>query len=69
MTTDRPCPNCGKPMIEDRDKWPGLWFCPDTKVLLTDSPPYLRKCKGMEITDEGCEVFDKACWDLIASRN
>jgi hypothetical protein len=55
-------------MIE-QPKFPGLWLCPDSKVKLTDSPPFRRLCEGMELTDEGAELFDAELRRQAAERN
>ena len=57
MQEVKPCPKCGKPMHEEI-KFFGLWSCPDSKIILTDKPPYLRKCDGMELTEEGSQAFE-----------
>lgn len=49
---DHICPKCGKQMAEE-PKFKGYWMCPDGKVLLSDFPPYIRKCDGSELTQEG----------------
>lgn len=43
----------------ESEGFPGLWFCPDSKIRLNDAPPFRFKCEGMEITDEGCAAFDR----------
>lgn len=53
----RPCPKCGKPMVE-APKFPGLWQCPDYRVRLNDVPPFEFKCTGMELTREGAEALE-----------
>ena len=69
LATDHPCPQCGKTMLENREKWPGLWYCPDNTIILNDRPPYLRKCTGMDVTQEGCDALEDTMITMIAERN
>ncbi len=55
-------------MVEESG-FPGLWRCPDYGPPLNDAPPYKYKCRGMEITEEGAEAFDRECQRLFAERN
>jgi hypothetical protein len=66
--SDHLCPKCGKPMVE-QPKFPGLWMCPDGKIFLNDSPPFRRLCEGMELTDEGAELFDAELRRQWSERN
>lgn len=52
------CPKCGKTM-EESIGFPGLWCCPDSKILMNDEPPFMFKCDGLEITDEARYQFDR----------
>ena len=65
----KPCPKCGKPMLEE-PKWPGLWRCPDYSAPInTDGPPFFYKCRGMEVTEEASEAFHNEMHRIIAERN
>jgi hypothetical protein len=68
LENTRPCPECGKPMIEEPE-WKGLWTCPDSKIKLNDAPPFRFKCDGKELTNEGVEVFETEYIRLIAQLN
>lgn len=67
MTTEHPCPLCGKPMIKNPE-WPGMWKCPDY-VAVNTRPPFEFKCKGLEATDEAVEEFEKVCQQVLAEMN
>lgn len=62
------CRECGKQM-EPNPGWLGTWICPDSRLILSDSPPYKRKCNGFEISDEGVKAFEDECLRQWSERN
>lgn len=64
----RLCPKCGKTLAEER-KFPGLWTCPDSKILLNDARPFRYKCDGMHLTDDGARAFGEELNREHARRN
>jgi len=55
--------------MEENPEWPGLFLCPDGKIILNDTPPVERKCTGISITQEAADAFDAECLRIIALRN
>ena len=68
MKDKHPCPNCGKPMVEN-PKWRGHWTCPDSLKPLNSGPPYKFKCYGMAFEPHAVEEFNQELLRLIALRN
>ena len=64
----KPCPLCGKPMVE-QESFPGLWTCPDYAKPLNDRAPFEYKCTGAEATPEACEAFKAEVMRIICERN
>jgi len=62
------CPVCGKEMVEEAE-FPGLWVCVDGKVPINHEPPYQWKCRGMVMTEEGAEAFEKELYRQFVERN
>lgn len=50
-------------------KFPGVWYCPDSKIRLNDKPPFKFKCDGMELTDAGVRELHRELMRLYVRRN
>lgn len=55
--------------MAEEAKFPGLGICPDGKIRLNNSPPYLFKCEGKEVTDAAVVAFDDEMNRQRAKRN
>jgi hypothetical protein len=55
-------------MVE-QTKWRGLWICPDGIHPINDKPPFIYKCQGMKITQNGADAFMAAFLKIICERN
>jgi hypothetical protein len=55
--------------MAEQPQFPGLWLCPDYKTPLNTKPPYVYKCKGMELTEKGAADLENEINRLVAQSN